>query len=503
MADTTSRKSPRKGSHKRNRFPVRILLVGIVLLLLITLAAVRLHRSAQTKDTPVSEPEPVTEEPQTPEPEPTPSTDTESKTDDTELDAEAQRAAFLPDYTSAPLLDTTSIRDLSLEVGAIADELRLNWLSPSSAAGKVQWTDTASGETKVFEAQTFASTTVPGYYVNKASVTGLTPSASYTYQVGNDDGWSPAYTYQAPADNPDELTFLVTADAQIGQSDIEDPLETAERWDSVVNRLTQYVPEANFLLHVGDQVSDFGSEEHYGLYLNHLPLYRIALAPVVGNHDVANDTTIAENGHPGGQYFYEHFNVPNRSSVGQSQYDKDGNYYFIRNQVLFIILNSSTSQGEAAQEQYVAQVVAEHPDTTWRILAQHYSAYPGTKNTRSNCKEYLARIAADNDIDLVLGAHDHRYSRTAFVNRDCETYNDYDYEPGDTVTNPEGTLYVTCGTSSGCLYHFPDPSVQIVHQEEENVPVAIRFDVTNQELHFRTYLMDSWTVCDEYTIRKE
>ena len=86
---------------------------------------------------------------------------------------------------------------------------------------------------QTFEARTSASATVSGYYVNKASVTGINASASYTYQVGNDDGWSPVYSYHAPTDNPDKLTFLVTADAQIGQSDMEDASVTAERWDSV------------------------------------------------------------------------------------------------------------------------------------------------------------------------------------------------------------------------------------------------------------------------------
>lgn len=112
-------------------------------------------------------------------------------------------------------------------------------------------------------------------------------------------------------------------------------------------------------------------------------------------------------------------------------------------------------------------------------------------------------IAADNDIDLVLSAHDHIYSRAAFMNRDCESYNDYDYEPGSTVVNPEGTLYVTCGTSSGCLYHEPDPDIRVVFVEKEHFPVAMRFDITEQELHFQTYRVDNWTVCDEYTIRKD
>lgn len=122
--------------------------------------------------------------------------------------------------------------------------------------------------------------------------------------------------------------------------------------------------------------------------------------------------------------------------------------------------------------------------------------------SHTDCKEYLARIAADNDIDLILGAHDHVYSRTAFVNRDCETLNDYPYDPGSSVTNPEGTLYVTCGTSSGCLYHEMEEEIRIVYQGQPYAPVAIRFDVTDTQLHMETYLVDSWTLFDEYTIEK-
>lgn len=420
-----------------------------------------------------------------------------------EKSEEEQKASFLPDYTSSPLLNTTDIRSLSMEVGVSETELRFNWLSPSGKKGQVRLTDMGSGESRSFDAECAASVTVPGYYVNKASVSGLTPGASYTYQVGNDDAWSPEYTYRCPEANQDSMTFLVTADAQIGQSDMEEASVTAERWDSVLTRLVNYVPEASFLFHLGDQVADFGSEAHYEMFLDHLALYRIPLAPAVGNHDVANATSIEENGHPGGPYFYEHFNVPNRSATGQSQYDQDGNYYFVRGNVLFIVLNSSTSQGSEAQEQYVAQVVAEHPDTRWRILAQHYPAYPGAEKSHTDCKEYLARIAEANDIDLILGAHDHVYSRTAFVNGLCETLSGYPYESGAAAVNPEGTLYITCSTSSGCLYHIPEGEIRIVYQGQPDTPMALRFDVTDTELHMRAYLMDSWTVYDEYTIRKE
>lgn len=33
---------------------------------------------------------------------------------------------------------------------------------------------------------------------------------------------------------------------------------TINDWDKVVTRLTDYVPEAQFLVHTGDQVSKFG-----------------------------------------------------------------------------------------------------------------------------------------------------------------------------------------------------------------------------------------------------
>ena len=446
--------------------------------------------------------EPETEAGQTDTEAPALTAETEPQAASGVLTAEEQTKTFLPDYTSAPLLSTTPIRGLTIEVGSSETELRFNWLSPSGKKGQVKLTDTATGEQMSFASECTASNTVPGYYVNKAVVDGLTPGSTYTYQAGNEDAWSPEYSYQCPDAALDSLTFLVTADAQIGQSDMEEPSVTAERWDSVLTRLRAYVPEASFLFHLGDQVADYGNETHYGLFLDHLALYSIPLAPVVGNHDVPNASSMEKNGHPAAPYFYEHFNVPNRSSVGQSQYDQDGNYYFIRGNVLFIVLNSGSVQGSEAQEQYVAQVVSEHPDVRWRILAQHYPAYPGAARSHTDCKEYLARIADANDIDLILGAHDHVYSRTAFVNGLCETLQGPPYTSGSTAVNPEGTLYITCSTSSGCLYHEPESEIRIVNQLQPYAPVALRIDVTDTGLHMRAYQVDTWEVIDEYTIQK-
>ena len=424
-------------------------------------------------------------------------------------DAEQERASYLADYDSEPLLNTTPIRDLSLNIGATEDEVRLNWMSPSGAPGKVSWYTVQNGDFQMVDAECTASATVPGYYVNKAVVAGLEPGMTYAYKVGNDaGGWSPEYKYTVPDVNTDEgFTFLVTSDAEIGQDQIQEMNVTVEDWDKAVTRLTNYVPEAQFLIHAGDQVAEFGSEEQYAGFLDHLALYKIPLVPVVGNHDVANEDMVEELGYPAGPYFYEHFNVPNRSdSYGVSSGDQTGDYYFIRGDVLFIVLNSCTSQETDIHEEYVPQVVAQHPDTKWRIIIQHYPAYSSVEKYQQKLDSWirysLAYICEDNDIDLVISGHDAVYSRSAFTNRKCEPYTEYDYASGSTVVNPEGTMHVTCSTATGSVYQGVTPNENLVFQGQPEKPMALRFDVTDTELHLRAYVLDSWTLYDEYTIQK-
>lgn len=477
---------------KKGLRSIRILSAGIYLLALFLLAgcSADTNKKEQPAEPEITEENPpeALEEPET-EPEEEPEQSEEART-------------FLPDYTSAPLLNTTEIRCLSMEVGVTEDEVRLNWLSPSKEKGRTEWRDT-SGNVSVFEAECTESITTEGDYVNKAVVKGLKREESYTYRVGNDEAWSPEYTYQMPRDNG-MLTFWVTSDAQIGQSEMEYPEDTADRWDRVLNRLISYVPEAKFILHVGDQVADFGSQKQYELFLDHIPLYGIPLAPVVGNHDVANEWSMEANGHPDGPYFYEHFFVPNRSNMCENPNDLNGNYFFIRDDVLFIVLNSCTGHPGEFQEAYAAQIISEHPEVKWRIVTQHYSAYSGVGSSGNGIsKDYLAHIAMDNGVDLILTGHDHAYSRSAFINREGEALEGYDYESGNAAVNPEGVMHVICGTSSGCLYHPIEEEEHLVVQEQPETPMAIRIDITDSELHMTAYLVEDWTVYDEYTIRKE
>ena len=126
------------------------------------------------------------------------------------------------------------------------------------------------------------------------------------------------------------------------------------------------------------------------------------------------------------------------------------------------------------------KVIAEHPDTKWRVIIQHYPAYSSVKRYQEQLDSWvrrsLAYICADNDIDLVISGHDAVYSRSAFMNRECARIdNSYDYASGGTAVNPEGTLYVVCGSSSGSLYQKAEPNDNLVCQIEQEQPLSVSY----------------------------
>ncbi len=496
----------------KRRASGRAIFTSAVLLILVAAAAWTLKARGQKQEEPVTAeaevPEPV-RQPEAEKP-PQPEEPKEPPADESEEERAArEREAFAVDYTSKPLLDTTPIKCLTMQVGTTAAEVRFNWMSPDGQAGKVVWNNTATQESRTVDASCEPSATMQGYYVNKAEVADLEPGVIYTYRVGNDSGgWSPEYEYQIPQTEGNNFTFLFVSDAQIGQSEKEAMEVTVDTWDKVVTRLTTYVPEALFMIHGGDQVAEFGNAEQYDGFLNHLGLYGIPLAPVPGNHDIATEEGAEEKGFPTGPYFYEHFNVPNRSEhYGMSKFDKDGDYWFVRKNTLFVVLNSSTQQFINEHEEEVDRFIAANPEVTWRVLIQHYPAYSGVEHNREKINEGITnsmiRMGEIFDFDLILAGHDHVYSRSAFVARSGDVYSDYDYASGSTAVNPEGVMFVTAGTASGCMYGLPALADPLVVVGENEVPTAVKIDVSDTEMHITAYEVDSWTVFDEYTIRKE
>ncbi|MCD8248578.1 MAG: metallophosphoesterase family protein [Lachnospiraceae bacterium] len=425
----------------------------------------------------------------------TDSADNSAQTEATEDEEEAapepgeESWSTAPEY-SATLITTTSIRWLSVTVGAEEDEVNLTWYSPSAESGQVLWT-TADDEdfesAQTFDAvSTFASEVTSGYYINRATVSGLTAETDYIYKVGNEDGMSPAYSYTTPAYS-DSFRFTVIGDPQLGKpvDELDNQKTTFKR---VLNKIKYHFADTSFLVSLGDQVNDFDDTEQYDAFLNQAALYSLSLVPVKGNHEI------------GGSQYSEHYDLPNQTQYGTCDDESDGDFWFVRGNALFLVLDLMDAEKWGEHEQFIAEACETNPDVSWRIILCHYSPYNSYEDymeNAANIRPYFLSFTDAYDIDLVLTGHDHAYSRSNFIQSDG-SYLEYE----SPAVNPEGTMYVTLNSSSGSLYHRPSAQNEIAFSEYREAPEVTDVQVTPTTLTITTYEAETWEIVDSFEIQK-
>ncbi len=418
----------------------------------------------------------------------------EQKTEDGEAEREPpgpgeENWGTAPDYT-VPMITGTPIRYLSVNVGRTEEEVNLTWFSPSEEAGQVYWTtaeDTEFENAMVYSTSAAPSETIPGYYVNQVTVTGLLPETGYLYQVGSEEALSPAYEYATPAFS-DSFRFTAVGDAQLGK-----PVEELDRqknnWHRLLNKVKYHFPDTSFLVSLGDQVNDFDDNEEYSAFLNQGVLYSLSLAPVKGNHDV------------GGPQYSEHFTLPNQSSLGTCDDEGDGDYWFRRGSALFLVLNTMDAQKWGEHKEFIASAVEANPDCTWRIVFSHFSPYNAYENyleNAQNIRPYFLEFCGAYEIDLVLCGHDHAYMRSHYIKEDG-SYEEY----ASPAENPEGTMYLTLSSSSGSLYRRPSAQNEAAVSSKRHSPEVTDVQVTRDSLKISTYDAETWELTDEFEIYKK
>lgn len=389
------------------------------------------------------------------------------------------------------LAEDGEIKNLSIQLGNEPDQLYVTWFSKSASRGKVIFhTDGLFNDIKA-KAVTEASISVPGYYRNSALITGLESNTSYTYCVKNGHSTSPNYTYTTNDLDSVNFTFTIAGDPEIGLGDPEVLPGHRSIWRVMLNRMKSQIPESSFLLTMGDQVADPASSTHYDYFLDNSVLYSIPMMPVVGNHDV------------GTGFFGDHFSLPNLNAIGTSD-GRDGNYWFTKGNVLFMVLNNPSPTHSTEHEYFVEETIAKNPDAKWRIIISHYSPasmvekYQGAAESVKASYAYMAKVY---DIDLFLGGHDHIYTRSYLM--------DENFQPVTTSIesefyNPEYPIYVVFNGGTDALLRQPDnnyPWAAICVQND--IPQLTRADVTDHSFTLTTYDADSWTVIDSFTIYKD
>ena len=415
-----------------------------------------------------------------------------------------QTAVTAQENSGVQTLASTSFTDVLLSVGANNTQMNATWYAAQEGAGYVlvakqsQLVDGAMPE----NAATFDATSTPanesGKWSNQATITGLEPGTVYAYQLVNGEEKSDVATFTTATNGA--FSFAFAGDPQIGASGNAD--SDTQGWDKTLGIIadsTQF-DGVDFLLSAGDQVNTASNEDQYNGYLDHDELLSLPVATVVGNHDSSSNA------------YDQHFNVPNESELGVT--NAGGNYWFVYNNTLFLALNSN-SMSTAEHKAFMEQAIAEAGDVDWKVVTFHHSVYSVASHAVDGDilqrREALVPVFEDLDIDVVLMGHDHVYVRTYMMDgltpiTESDKYTDQDGDGiPESVTNPDGILYVTANSASGSKFYTIQSTKYEYSavQNQERVPNVSRVDVSEDAFTITTYRTSDMSVVDTFTINRE
>ena len=410
----------------------------------------------------------------------------------------------------------TDYTQVSLTPGEDETELNFAWYSldnGSAATPVVHFgTDRNSLQSYTGTAGDVDTSLTDGvaYHYNHVTVTGLEPNTTYYYTVEKNGVQTEVETYETQSF--DTVKMLYVGDPQIGASKGQPQggetlaaesgaANTAARndafgWNRTLEAALAQDPDVSFIISAGDQVNKTGQakEEEYAGYLSPDVLAGLPVATTIGNLDSLN-----------ADYMY-HFNNPNATEYGATQ--AGGDYYYSYGNGLFIVLNTN-NYNVAEHEQAIQEAIASDPNAAWRIVTIHQDIYgSGLDHSDTDgmiLRTQLTPIFDEYDIDVVLQGHDHTYSRSKLLYGDGQTHgayefqlnadgSDYDWDHaydinastqiplypedgdtagqallndfqadnhcytiettvGNTVVDPNGTLYMTANSASGSKYY--------------------------------------------------
>lgn len=377
---------------------------------------------------------------------------------------------------------------LSQHIGAIDSDRRFSWATKQNTP--VQRLQVAikgdGGEfdgTLVTDVQATESSyrdTSGTYRFYRADVSGLAPHTTYLYRIGSDGHFSAPLEFSTRSfDTTGELKVTMLGDPQIGASD--NVPNDEQGWVTTLSRAVADLPDADFLLSVGDQVDNYaGDLGEYKAFFTPDQLRSAALVSTIGNHDVS-------------PMFEGMFNRPNIDfDYGSREGQASGNYHFISRGVLFVVLNSNdTNLG--GHGEYLAKMMKEYGGKTrWQIVVQHHNTYSSASHALDtsaiNRQRELTPVISRLGYDAVLSGHDHIYSRSYLVDANNKVA-----ETDKTVQRPRSgqVLYLTANSASGSKFYAEKTSdaVQkwISVSKQTWTPNWTNLVIDDEKLEMRTF----------------
>ncbi len=262
-----------------------------------------------------------------------------------------------------------------------------------------------------------------GNYIHKATVSGLEAGSIYKYRVGNGTVFSDWGTFTT--DNADDkVNFIAIADIQASN------LENFEKGADTVKAAFTKMPNADFLVNLGDFTNDSTNEEwdFYDEAMKKINL-NTTLVPIAGNHD----------GLGVWHWFNTMFNLDNSESV---QTLNGVNYSFDYGNAHIAVLNTNDLLAVSFAQLTWLKNDMNSTDKDWKIVFMHKSPYTLGKDGKWPDALYLqsslTKVLDSCGVDLVMSGHDHQYLRTKAIKNG--------------KADSDGTVYVLAGTAGTKRY---------------------------------------------------
>jgi 3',5'-cyclic AMP phosphodiesterase CpdA len=347
--------------------------------------------------------------------------------------------------------------------------------------------------------------------VHQLELTGLKPDTTYVYKVGDVERgiWSDRGTFKTAAAQEDVLHFVIIADSQ--GEDEQANIKNAQTLQAAMATM----PEANFLVHMGDFVQSYGSDDSYENFAQWQQFFATArtelmnttIMPVAGNHDMTSNV------------FCNHFAL--NSLIPEGTDIETGAYYAVDYaNTCFIILNTNENyqngNGEISAQQIKwlkdTAARADQAGQTWKILLLHRGIYSFGRHMDSAdivaLRAQLAPLISDLGIDLVLQGHDHVYMRSQILAKSTsgqiEPPNErlkispeiFQGVKTDYIVDPPGTTYIIPNVS-GNQFGFRKNSRQIdvypaaeYKSDDNDEPIFAGISIDGRRLCYRAWAFD-------------
>lgn len=374
--------------------------------------------------------------------------------------------------------------------GSDETERNFSWYSAKESTPSVEVT-VSGGVTKTFTG--YCVKTYSGDYANKVTATGLEAGKEYSYVCKSEGYTSETYTFRTEDDKSFSAIYVTDVHVSYDDENADSLKNCSLNFNNVIESAMEKNDDISLLLSAGDQAS-LGLECEYKAYSASPYLRTISAATAFGNHDrKAVD--------------YKTFkNVPNEKTNNLVGEYNTMDYWFVKGDVLFMVMNSNNGSG-IDHHNFVKAAVKANPDVKWRVMMFHHDLQGGRIESREDENKFLrllwGPICDEFNIDLVLLGHSHYYTVSAPV-YDGEKVGTI--EANGTITDPAGTVYMVSGSinrprelSDG---EIPPLGSNIAIDKLTSEKIYNVIDFSEDSITVKSYTLESNEMFNSYTIAK-